>query len=85
MYSEELAQIEEELEKDGQQLHVYVEELRDLGVEPKNGPEGLIDFPSQMDGRIVYLCWKLGESEVLHWHELDAGFRGRQSLVAGSV
>lgn len=85
MYSEELAQIMEELEKDGQQLQEYVEELRALGVEPKNGPEGLIDFPSLMDGRIVYLCWKLGEPEVLHWHELDAGFRGRQSLVAGSV
>lgn len=85
MYSEELAQIMEELEKDGQQLQEYVEELRELGVEPKNGPEGLIDFPSLMDGRIVYLCWKLGEPEVLHWHELDAGFRGRQSLVAGSV
>jgi hypothetical protein len=85
LYSEELAQIEEELEKDGQQLQVFVQELRDLGVEPKNGPEGLVDFPSLMDGRIVYLCWKLGEAEVLHWHELDAGFRGRQSLVAGSV
>jgi hypothetical protein len=85
LYSEELAQIQEELEKDGQRLQEYVQELRDLGVEPKNGPEGLIDFPSLLDGRIVYLCWKLGEPEVLHWHELDAGFRGRQSLVAGSV
>lgn len=85
MYGEELAQIQEELEKDGQQLQEYVQELRDLGVEPKNGPEGLIDFPSLLDGRIVFLCWKLGEAEVLHWHELDAGFRGRQSLVAGSV
>ncbi len=85
LYSQELTQIEEELEKDGQRLQEYVTELSDLGVEPKNGPEGLVDFPSLMDGRVVYLCWKLGESEVLHWHELDAGFRGRQSLVAGSV
>lgn len=85
LYTEELAQIEEELEKDGHQLQAYVEELRELGVEPKSGPEGLIDFPSLMDGRIVYLCWKLGEPEVLHWHELDAGFRGRQSLTAGTV
>lgn len=85
MYSEELAQIEEELEKDGQRIQAYVEELRDLGVEPKNGPEGLIDFPSMLDGRLVFLCWKLGEPEVLHWHELDAGFRGRQPLTAGSV
>jgi hypothetical protein len=56
-----------------------------LGVEPKSGPEGLIDFPSLVDDRLVYLCWKLGEPEVLYWHELEAGFRGRQSLVAGSV
>ncbi len=84
-YAEELAQIEEELDKDSQQLQAYVEELRELGVEPKSGPEGLIDFPAMMDDRLVFLCWKLGESEVLHWHELDAGFLGRQSLVAGSV
>jgi hypothetical protein len=85
LYSEELAQIEEELEKDAQQLQAYVEELRELGVEPKSGPEGLVDFPAMMDDRLVFLCWKLGEPEVLHWHELDAGFTGRQSLVAGST
>ena len=85
LYGQELAQIEEELQKDNDRLHEYVEELRDLGVEPKNGPEGLVDFPSMLDGRLVYLCWKLGEPEVLHWHDLDAGFRGRQLLVAGSI
>jgi hypothetical protein len=84
-YAEELAQIEEELEKDGQQLQAYVKELRELGVEPKSGPEGLVDFPAMIDDRLVYLCWKLGEPEVLYWHELEAGFGGRQSLVAGSV
>ena len=84
-YSEELVQIEEELEKDSRCLQEYVEELRALGVEPKSGPQGLIDFPSMMDDRVVFLCWKLGESEVMYWHELEAGFRGRQSLVAGSL
>jgi len=84
-YSEELAQIEEELEKDSAQLQAYVDELSALGVEPKSGPEGLVDFPCLMDDRIVFLCWKLGEAEVTHWHELDAGFAGRQSLVAGSM
>ena len=84
-YSEELTQVEQELEKDAERLQEYVEELRQLGVEPKSGPEGLVDFPSMMDGRVVYLCWKLGEPEVMHWHELDAGFMGRQSLAAGSV
>lgn len=85
LYAEELAQVEEELEKDTERLQDYVEELRQLGVDPKNGPEGLVDFPAMMDGRPVYLCWKLGEPEVLHWHDLDAGFRGRQPLVVGSV
>jgi hypothetical protein len=84
-YSEELTHIEEELSKDAAHLHEYVDELRALGVEPKNGPEGLVDFPSMMDGRVVYLCWKLGESEVLHWHELDAGYQGRQSLFVESA
>ena len=84
-YSEELLQIEEELEKDSEQLQAYVDELRELGVEPKSGPEGLVDFPCMMDDRIVFLCWKFGEPEVTHWHELAAGFAGRQSLVAGSA
>jgi hypothetical protein len=38
-----------------------------------------------MDDRVVYLCWKHGEPEVLYWHELDAGFQGRQSLTAGAI
>lgn len=84
-YSDELAQIEAELEKDAHRLQEYVEELRELGVEPKGAVDGLVDFPSLMDGRIVFLCWKLGEAEVTHWHDLDSGFSGRQSLVAGSV
>jgi hypothetical protein len=85
LYADEVAQIEQELEKDTERLQEYVEELRQLGVEPKNGPEGLVDFPAMLDGRPVYLCWKLGEPEVLHWHDLEAGFRGRQPLAAGSL
>lgn len=84
-YSEELAQMEADLERDTLRLQEYVEELRELGVEPKGAVEGLVDFPAQLDGRLVYLCWKLGEPEVLFWHEIDAGFAGRQPLTAGSV
>ena len=82
IYGEELSQIEEELEKDGCRLGEYIEELKKLGVEPKNPPEGLVDFPTLMDGREAFLCWKLDEPEVSFWHELDAGFAGRQSLTA---
>ena len=78
-----MTQIEEELHCDSRRLREYVTELRQLGVEPKT--EGLVDFPAVMDGREVYLCWRLGEAEVGHWHELDAGFRGRRPLTADAV
>ena len=58
-----------------------LEELRELGAEPKGLAEGLVDFPAMIDGRIVYLCWKLGESKIRHWHEIDAGFSSRQPLA----
>ena len=45
---------------------------------------GLVDFPTLWEGREVYLCWKLGEAEVAHWHEIEAGFQGRRSLKSGS-
>jgi hypothetical protein len=79
-YEEELVHMERELEMDGRRILEYVEELRQLGVEAKSATEGLVDFPAMVEGRMVYLCWRLGEPEVAYWHERDAGFRGRQSL-----
>ena len=84
-YDDELALVERELERDTQRLREYVRELCELGVEPKGAEEGLVDFPCMMDGCLVYLCWKVGEPEVLYWHELDTGFTGRQPLTAGTV
>jgi hypothetical protein len=84
VYSEELAEVERGLHRDTQRLREYLTELRQLGVEPK-GEEGLVDFPAELDGRPVYLCWKLGEPEVMYWHELEAGFAGRQALAIDSV
>jgi hypothetical protein len=84
-YSDELAEMKAELERDAERLRGYIEELRELGVEPKGAMEGLVDFPSLMDGRVVFLCWKLDEPEVHYWHELEAGFGGRQPLTAGSI
>jgi hypothetical protein len=81
LYSEELAQSQSELEAEETKLSSFVDELRTLGVELK-GPDGLCDFYSMMDGREVYLCWRLGEPEVMYWHELDAGLAGRQPLAA---
>jgi hypothetical protein len=56
-----------------------------LGTLEKNGIvikdlNGLVDFPHMRDGREVFLCWKLGEKSITHWHEIDAGYKGRQPL-----
>jgi hypothetical protein len=58
----------------------YIRELNDLGVICKGMDTGLVDFRGEMDGREVYYCWKLGEPSVSYWHEVDAGFVGRQRL-----
>lgn len=56
-------------------------EIMDAGVQLKDYHRGLIDFPSLRDERVVLLCWQLGEGdEVRWWHEVDAGFAGRQPL-----
>ncbi len=79
VYAAELDQTRTELETEENRLRDYVDELRKLGVELKS-EDGLCDFPSMMDGREVYLCWRLGEPQVSHWHELEAGFAGRKRL-----
>ena len=57
-----------------------LEGLRTLGIELKDLEHGLVDFPSWREGRVVYLCWRLDEEHIGYWHELDAGFQGRQPL-----
>jgi len=51
-----------------------------LGVEVKGIDEGLVDWPHERDGHVVYLCWRLGEENIAWWHEIEAGFAGRQPL-----
>tara|TARA_Y100001968_G_C18986912_1_gene539543 strand:- start:26 stop:487 length:462 start_codon:yes stop_codon:yes gene_type:complete len=83
-YTEELVYEQAELERQTSRLHELIDELRALGAEPKNGPDGridLVDFPAEKEGRVVYLCWRLGEPSVEHWHEIDTGFNGRQSVA----
>lgn len=61
-------------------INGYVEELSPVGCALKGFEEGLVDFRSRLDDRDILLCWKLGEDVVSHWHELEAGFMGRQPL-----
>lgn len=55
--------------------------IESLGVKIKDFRAGLIDFPYEYDGRLVYLCWKPDEEQIGWWHEVDAGFAGRRPLT----
>ena len=76
-----LVALQRELQTLAAEIEGYVEELASLGAEARVPLDtGLVDFPGEIDGRPVYLCWRLGEPAVQYWHELDAGFPGRQPL-----
>lgn len=54
--------------------------LSELGIVLRDPQVGLVDFPGEVDGRQVWLCWRLGEQRVAHYHGLDSGFAGRRPL-----
>ncbi len=69
-----------ELEAAVERMGELVGELNDLGIELRDASTGLVDFVGRHKGRDVYLCWKLGEDTISHWHELGAGYAGRQAI-----
>ena len=65
---------------DFEKIQRGVKAIEGMGLQLKDLNTGLIDFLSERDGREVYLCWRFDEPRVAHWHDLDAGFAGRQPL-----
>ena len=65
---------------DFDRLDALIHRLQDMGIEVKDIATGLIDFPALRDGRAIYLCWKYNEESIQFWHEMDAGFAGRQRI-----
>lgn len=63
-----------------EKIQKNVKSIQALGLEVKDINTGLVDFPALIAGREVYLCWRYDEPRVAHWHDLDAGFAGRQPL-----
>lgn len=66
--------------KDFERLDTLVHQIQDMGVLVKDINLGLLDFPALREGREVYLCWQYGEGEIAFWHEVEAGFAGRQPI-----
>ncbi len=79
------AELEREAQDIATEIDGCIREMRDLGIEYRLPLDaGLVDFPGELEGRRIFLCWRLGEDAVAHWHETDAGYAGRQKIEEGS-
>lgn len=79
--TDDQVRLREEVDTIAQRINRYIEELSGVGCVFKGFEGGLVDFYSKLDGRDIFLCWKLGEEEIGWWHETDSGFAARQALV----
>ena len=61
-------------------LMFLINQIKELGVLLKDVDKGLCDFPYMRQGRVVYLCWQLGEDSIGYWHDVETGFAGREPL-----
>jgi hypothetical protein len=75
-----LARRKAERVKAEQRLRDAFAEIDSIGVQVKDLDIGLLDFPCEVEGRTVLLCWKLGETAITHWHGTDEGFAGRKPV-----
>lgn len=75
-YQEAQTRLEEAVRK----LNAIIEGIHREGVRIKDLERGLVDFPAIIHGQDVLLCWELGESAVLHFHDLESGYRGRKPI-----
>ncbi len=69
-----------ELARATERIEGKLRPVRERGIMVKDIEQGLVDFPHMMDGRVVFLCWIAGESEIRFWHDLTTGLAGRQPL-----
>jgi len=78
--SEVRAALKTEIRVQAERIHACMEELEGIDVELKDYDLGLVDFPAELEGRRILLCWKFDENEVHHWHEESDGYQGRRPV-----
>lgn len=76
----DLALVDCEIRELGREIDACVIEIHETGALVKDLEIGTLDFATRRDGRDVYLCWRVGEDAIRHWHGLDEGFAGRKPL-----
>jgi hypothetical protein len=78
--TQELIAAREEVTRHADRINRYLQELEGIGCVFKGFEGGLVDFYSMREDRPIFLCWRLGEDRITHWHEIDTGFGGRQPI-----
>lgn len=78
--SPEQVALRAEIEALARQINDYLLELDQVGCVFKGFEAGLVDFYGQLDGRDIFWCWQQGEEQITHWHDIEAGFAGRQPV-----
>lgn len=76
----ELLAAREAVSRHAERINRFLQELEAVGCVFKGFEAGLVDFYSLRDDRTIFLCWRLGEERITHWHEIDSGFAGRQPI-----
>jgi len=76
----QMARRKAEREKTIHEVRDAMSEIDAIGVQVKDLDIGLLDFPCEVDGQTVLLCWKLGEDGITHWHSIEEGFAGRKLI-----
>lgn len=77
-YSKELAAIQNVTDEKSRRLNGFLDELLELNLDATSAEEGFVNFPSRRNGQEICLCWQLGESEVMYWHEFGEDCNRRQ-------
>ena len=79
--SPEQLELRRQIEDVARDINDYLAELDQVGCVFKGFEQGLVDFYGRLEERDVLWCWKLGEERIEHWHEVEAGFAGRQPIL----
>lgn len=78
--TDDLREAQQRVTEHARRVSAFLAEMDALGCVFKGFEEGLVDFYTLRDDRLVFLCWRLGEPRITHWHEVDDGFAGRRPV-----
>ncbi len=79
-HDDELEETRSDIATEARQLDAFIDELEKLGVKLRSAEEGIVDFPTMINGQSLVYSWKLGELAIEHWHQTDETYSDRKHL-----